>query len=332
MPRKGRLYVPGGLFHILGRGLERRHIFKNAVDKRDFLERLGDGLYKTGHRCYAWALMDNHYHLLLRQSEAPLATLMGPLLGGYALSFNSRYRRSGYLYQGRNRSILCEEDSYFNELLRYIHLNPLKARMVEDEKALAHYPWTGHSVILGNQSCSWQNVDEVLRRFGSVDSRAKQRYREFVIQGISSTVKVDFDGGGLVRSEGGKHELKVLRKEKSRRLSDPRILGSGDFVARVLRDIGHEVDRAKGWNLVSLACVVCAYYDVGIDQLKTRARGNAQSKARSLVAYYARCFLGVSVIEISHYLAMSHQGASKAVVRGRLIVESEEVSLDLLGC
>jgi putative transposase len=104
MPGIGRLFVHGGLFHVMGRGLERRKLFNSDEDKADFLLRLDVGLKKSGHACYAWALIDNHYHLLLRQSERTLCSLMGPLLGGYALCFSRRHGRSGYLYQVRYRS------------------------------------------------------------------------------------------------------------------------------------------------------------------------------------------------------------------------------------
>ena len=114
----GRLNLPGGLFHIIGRGIERRHIFSTASDKQDFLDRLSTVLSLSDHCCYAWALMDNHYHLLLRQGRESLSKLMGPLLGAYAQSYNRRNGRVGYLYQGRYRSILCEEDTYFLELVR----------------------------------------------------------------------------------------------------------------------------------------------------------------------------------------------------------------------
>jgi putative transposase len=129
----------GGLFHVIGRGLERRKIFSSSNDKADFLQRVGNGCLKHGHKCYAWALMDNHYHFLLRQGDPCLSIMFGPTLGAYAQSYNKRHNRVGYLFQGRFKSILCEENTYMLELIRYIHLNPLKAGVVENLSQLARY-------------------------------------------------------------------------------------------------------------------------------------------------------------------------------------------------
>lgn len=132
MPRIGRLHLEGGYYHVIGRGLERRRIFSGDDDKDDFLERLGLGLAQTDCQCLAFAMMSNHYHLLIRVSTKPLSVLMSKLLGGYATQYNRRKNRSGYVFQNRYKSILCDADNYLLELVRYIHLNPLKAKMVED--------------------------------------------------------------------------------------------------------------------------------------------------------------------------------------------------------
>ena len=108
-------------------------------------------LDETQTQCYAWTLIPNHFHLLLRIGQTPLSTVMRRLMTGYAVTFNIRHRRSGHLFQNRYKSVVCEEDPYLLELIRYIHLNPLRAKLVEDLKALDKYPWTGHSVLLGKR-------------------------------------------------------------------------------------------------------------------------------------------------------------------------------------
>ena len=128
MLRQGRLHLAGGYYHVMVRGLERRRIFNSTVDKNDFLVRLGEGLENTQSQCLAWAIMSNHYHLLIRVSSKPLSKLMSPLLSGYGTQYNYRKKRSGYVFQNRFKSILCDADNYLLELIRYIHLNPLKAR------------------------------------------------------------------------------------------------------------------------------------------------------------------------------------------------------------
>jgi len=122
MARLARLDAPGVLHHIIIRGIERRNIFRDNQDRENLLERLGELLLETRTGCYAWAFLANQAHLLLRTGKVPIATLMRRLLTGYVVSFNRRHRRYGHLFQNRYKSIVCQEDLYFKELVRYIHL------------------------------------------------------------------------------------------------------------------------------------------------------------------------------------------------------------------
>ena len=127
MPRRARLDAPGTLHHVIVRGIEKRKIVDDVDDRGDFVQRLGEMAAATQTAVYAWALMTNHAHLLLRSSEMGLSEFMRRLLTGYAISYNRRHRRWGYLFQNRYKSIVCDEDAYFRELVRYIHLNPLRS-------------------------------------------------------------------------------------------------------------------------------------------------------------------------------------------------------------
>ena len=149
MPRKARLDAPGVLHHIIVRGIERRKIFRDDSDRDDFLKRLGGILRKSQTPCFAWALMPNHFHLLLRTGLTPLSNVMRRLLTGYAVTFNLRHRRSGHLFQNRYKSIVCQEEAYLLELVRYIHLNPMRAKLVADLNALDRYRFCGHGPLMG---------------------------------------------------------------------------------------------------------------------------------------------------------------------------------------
>src|SRR4051794_24284897 len=122
MPRLPRLNLPGYFFHVMGRGIEKRRIFRKSRDYEDFLARLAANLALTGAQCFAWALMPNHFHLLILSGLRGISDLMHPLLSGYATAFNIRHDRVGHLFQNRFKSILCQEDPYFCELIRYINL------------------------------------------------------------------------------------------------------------------------------------------------------------------------------------------------------------------
>jgi putative transposase len=139
MPRKTGIDAPGALHHIIVRGIERKKIFKDDDDRLKFLERLGSILLDTKTQCLAWSIIPNHFHLLLRTGPTPISLVMRRLLTGYAIYFNRRYHRSGHLFQNRYKSVLCQEDTYLLELVRYIHLNPLRAKLVKKYKELQTY-------------------------------------------------------------------------------------------------------------------------------------------------------------------------------------------------
>ena len=130
MPRKSRIDAPGALHHVIGRGINRQEIVSKKTDYSDFVNRLGHLLQQTRTSCYAWSLIPNHFHLLLRTGNVPVSTIMRRLLTGYAVTYNRRHRRFGHLFQNRYKSILCQEEPCCLELARYIHLNPLRAGLV----------------------------------------------------------------------------------------------------------------------------------------------------------------------------------------------------------
>jgi REP element-mobilizing transposase RayT len=134
------------------RGLERRALFRDDADRRDFVERLGAACTASGTRVFAWALLPNHAHVLLASGVGGLSALMRRVLTGYAGMFNRRHRRHGYLFQNRFKSILVEEEPYLLELVRYIHLNPLRAGILHDMSELDRYEWTGHARLIGWRS------------------------------------------------------------------------------------------------------------------------------------------------------------------------------------
>lgn len=165
MPRKARIDAPGALHHIIARGIERRKIYRDDTDRYAFIERLGGIIEDTGTHCLAWVLMPNHFHLLLRTGNNPVAHVMRRLLTGHAIYFNRRHRRYGHLFQNRYKSILCQEDAYLLELVRYIHLNPMRAKLVQDMNQLSKYPFSGHGAIMGKFDHPWLNIKYILALF-----------------------------------------------------------------------------------------------------------------------------------------------------------------------
>jgi REP element-mobilizing transposase RayT len=145
MPRGPRLDAPGTLHHVIVRGIERRQIFRSDRDREDFLTRWAQVVKEGQASCFAWVLIPNHVHILVRTGATPLARMMRRLLTGYAVSFNLRHQRSGHLFQNRYKSVVCEEDNYLLELIRYIHLNAVRAGLVKTLGELDRHRWSGKS-------------------------------------------------------------------------------------------------------------------------------------------------------------------------------------------
>src|SRR4030066_295966 len=236
MPRQARLDAPGTLHHVMARGIEGTDIFRTEKDRNDFLVRLAEQCKAEALRVYAWALIPNHFHLLVRTGNRPIFASMRKILTGYVVRFNRRHQRQGHLFQNRYKSIVCEEDPYLLELTRYIHLNPLRAGIVRTLKELERYPWTGHSVIAGIVKREWQDTEEILKYFGKRQKVAVKRYIAFIEEGASQRKRPDLIGGGLLRSVGGWSEVVSMRRRGKGMASDERILGSGGFVERVIAE------------------------------------------------------------------------------------------------
>jgi REP element-mobilizing transposase RayT len=321
MPRKARIDAPGAVQHIIVRGIERKKIFRTDADRSNFLARLSTIVSETQTTCYGWALIPNHVHLLLRTGITPIATVMRRLLTGYAVSFNLKYKRHGQLFQNRYKSILCQEDRYLEELIRYIHLNPLRANLVSDLKALDRYRWCGHSAIMGRTACDWLNIEYVLKLFGNKISSARQNYRVFVSKGIAEGRRTDLTGGGLIRSLGGWQQVKALRRIGIRFKCDERILGDSAFVEQVLQEAEDRLERryaleAKGYNFDQIIERVAIVLKMNDSDVLKRSKDPQTVKARSLLCFWANRELGMTTVEISHRLKLSQSAVSRASMRG----------------
>ncbi len=329
MPRQSRIDAPGALHHIIARGNEKRNIFEDTLDRQQFLARLGDILSTTHTMCYAWAIIANHFHLLLRTGSVPIATVMRRLLTGYAIYFNRKHRRYGHLFQNRYKSILCQEDPYFLELVRYIHLNPLRAKVVKGLTSLDKYPYSGHSVLMGRVEHEWQDTDYVLECFGKRVTGARFKYRDFIEKGVAMGKRPDLTGGGLVRSIGGWLNLLEMRKAKVFVKGDERILGDGDFVAQILQTAGEAFEKrtsmmAQEWDIDRVAEHVAKLLDMEVSEVWSFGKYRHIVKARSLLCYWAARELGVTIASLAKRLKISPAAVTQSVLRGeRLVMENQ---------
>jgi REP element-mobilizing transposase RayT len=279
-----------------------------------FLKRFSFLLKETGTDCFAWSLLDNHFHLLLRCNRIALSVFMRRLLTGYAVNSNHRSKRSGHLFQNRYKSIICEEDAYLLELVRYIHLNPLRARMVPDLEALDLYPWSGHAVLMGKEDLPGQQVDEILLLFGKRLSDSRRKYRQFVVDGISQGRRNELVGGGLRRSRkasGDQEECSVF---------DDRVLGSGDFVDRLRQETDIRPLLPPRVSLQEISKLICELFEMAPESICHRTRGGPVPEARAVFCYTAVRLLGMKGVGVGKFLSMGPSAVSRGVYRGEQIL------------
>jgi REP element-mobilizing transposase RayT/predicted HTH domain antitoxin len=319
------LDAPGTLHHVIVRGIEKKPIVKDDSDRADFVDRMGQVALESKTPVYAWALMTNHSHILLRSGPKGLSGFMRRFLTSYAGSFNRRHRRHGHLFQNRYKSIICDEDNYFMELVRYIHLNPLRAGLVRDMAALDRYPWCGHSGLMAARKHDWHHADDALAWFGKSAGAARRAYRDYVKEGVSMGRRPDLVGGGLVRSQGGWSNVIAMRKRKVRELADERILGPGDFVERIIEEAEKDFKRSFKNNLSvneieTLILKTCKTSGIHIDELRSGGRRKEVSEIRSKLAIDLVRHHGVSLAETAR-----HMGVSTSAI-GNLLKRKERVS------
>jgi len=316
MPRSARLNMPGTLHHVIARGIEKRQIVNNDQDRQQFVERLDTLALETKTPIYGWALMTNHVHILLHSGPQGLSHFMRRLLTSYAIYYNKTHQRHGHLFQNRYKSIVCEEDVYLYELVRYIHLNPLRANMVKTMGALDRYRWCGHSVLMGRYTLACQERDYILGYFAKREHTARKRYREFVLAGVSQGMRTDLTGGGLIRSLGGWSEVVSHRREKQRVEYDERILGSGEFVKRILDEADqrwsklHQLqkDSSKPQALIEK---VCHKRKVSMKELQQGGRRAELPEIRQEIVIKLVDELGLSLAETGRLVGISTSGVSR---------------------
>ena len=321
MPRKARLDAPGTLHHAVIRGIERGRIVEDDQDRKNFVSRLGNLAQETKTLIYAWSLMTNHAHMLLRSGPSGLPKFMRRLLTGHSVTYNLRHHRSGHLFQNRYRSVVCDEDAYFRELVRYIHLNPLRAGLVRTLSELDSYPWSGHAVLMGRVKHEWQGREYVLSWFGKGVREGRRAYRKYMGEGVAQGRRPDLVGGGLVRSYGGWSAVLSLRgKGEEAETTDARVLGKGDFVDRVLREGArwslHPM-KQKEWRRRIRKIIEhrCLEKGMNVEEVRMGSRRGQIPEVRAEIVEELVKKLGVPLAEIARAVGISTSGVSKILGR-----------------
>ena len=280
MARKPRINLPGGLYHVLARGNQRRLIFRDPRDYRAYLDRLSRYQERYSFTLLAYALMPNHVHLLIEAGAVPLSRIMQGLQQSYTQYFNKAHRTVGHCFQGRFKAFLCDRDAYLLALVRYLHLNPVRAGMSETPEA---YPWSSHRHYLGQAMAPWVATEVVLPRFARSPKPAVRAYREFVRAGLG---------------EGHRDDLYAA--------VDQRILGDDDFVEDAERRSGRRIERPGARPSVDMLMrVVSAATGIAPHTMRSPGRARGPAAARVLLAYLARVTGAASLRAIAAHVDRS---------------------------
>jgi len=320
MPRGARLDAPGTLHHVMVRGIEQQDIFIDDQDRDNFVSRLAALVKATETPVYAWALMSNHVHILLKSGPEGLPMVMRRLLTGYAVTYNKRHNRHGHLFENRYKSIVCEEEAYFKELVRYIHLNPLRAGAMKSLSELNRYKWCGHSYLLGQRKNDWQDTEYVHTWFSYSTVLARRAYLSFIKQGMDQGRRPELVGGGLIRSLGGWSAVKSMRRRRPLEKSDQRILGSGQFVEKILdqaeKRMKYQIQpdeiQEKTRQLIQSTCNKMG---IQLSALQSGSRVRAVASARRILAIRLVSDLGLSLADTARQLGVTSSAIAQILRR-----------------
>ena len=302
MARPLRIAIPDGVYHVTNRGLERRAVVRDDDDRvrwHDLLDRVAK---RRRWRVFAWALMDNHFHLFLQTPDADLSEGMHDLESGYVSGFNRRHRRRGPLLQGRFKAILVERAAHDWELSRYVHLNPVRARIVERPE---EYGWSSCRFYFRSRGApGWLAWEEVLSQHGRTLRSARRAYREYLAEGIASPPESPLTGVVASTLLGSAGFVVRMREWLADRLPDRDVPA-----ARLLRRrIG--LERIEG--------IVCEAFGVPVERLGERGRW--RNDARAVAIYLARELTGQPLAAIgARFGGVGSAAVSRTVsgVRGR---------------
>ncbi len=301
MPRKPRLHMPGGLYHVMLRGNGGQSIFPTDADRYRLFLLLQEGTARFGYRIHAFCLMTNHLHLALQVGEIPLSRAMQNLSFRYTGWINRRERRTGHLFQGRFKALLVDADSYLLELIRYIHLNPVRVGMVENPE---DYRWSSHRAYLGREVYPWLTTDWVLGQFGARQNDARRRYADFVKEEVNGGARREFQSG----------------------ITDGRVLGDDDFLEQVLSSAGETLPFKP--TLDSLVEVVCRAYSLRPADLKSAGQRRSVTEARAVLGWLALETRGGTLTDVGKAVGRAGGTVSSAVRRLVQRAEEDKVLLD----
>jgi REP element-mobilizing transposase RayT len=274
MARKPRVEFEGAFYHVIARGNQRRSIFSDDRDRKAYLARIERYRKRYNFTIYGYVLMSNHVHLLIQSGKVPLSKIMQGIQGGFTQRYNRQHRTAGHLFQGRFKAILCDRDAYLLELVRYIHLNPVRIRQPHDPW---EYRWSSHRAYLGERTPVEVKSGELLAQLGPTMAQARRSYVRFMEEGLS-----------------------LGHLDKFYQTIDQRFLGDEEFVESIERKAEEKegLVAVKKVSFQRLLEVVAAQHGLAPERFTDVARRRSLTKPRSLLVYLARHWSGMTSKEL----------------------------------
>jgi len=258
MARKPRIHIPGAVYHVVLRSVDGQPLFGDDEDYHCFCQLMQEGVERFDHRIHAFCLMPDHAHLAVQVGELSLSRAMQNLCFRYTRWFNTRHKRTGPLFRGRYKAILVDGALYLLELVRYVHLNPMRNQLV---RVPIDYAWSSHRAYCGKQSLPWLTIGHVLAQFDEHERIAMNRFQRFMVDGLSEIERDDLQRGGTI---------------------DRRILGNEEFVAEALDAPPVKVGGAADVRAVVEA--VLEDYRISLEELAAPGKKRLASEARAVAA------------------------------------------------
>lgn len=290
MARRQRFHSPTSVYHVMLRGNDGQPIFFSEDDKSRMCLLLQQGTERFGHIIEAFCFMSNHIHLAVKVSETNISNI-SKIIHHLAFRFtryiNRRYKRIGHLFQGRFKSVLVDDEDYLKELIRYIHLNPVRAGVVADPQA---YIWSSHRAYLEESEFVWLSKDRVLKKFHHEKEHAISNYQKFILLGVGIEVGFDFKSGSM----NG-------------------ILGDCDFVDEILMKANKK--PIKNIELLDLIAKVCELHELTEEELRAPGKCARQSRVRALLAFLVRETNNLSLESLGQFLRRDPSGLTRLANR-----------------
>ncbi len=292
MPRQPRIDIEGALYHVLNRGIRKERIFRESCDYLAFIDCLRKAREKYSFSLYCYVLMPNHFHILVERGQDSLSEIMKSVSIRYAVNYNRRYGRSGHLFQSRFQSIICDRESYFLQLVRYIHRNPVRAGLCSHPSG---WKWSSYGNYTGCDGGLQVDTEQVLKALSTGQGTPAEDFRDFIEMDEDPDPEKVYPASGVPVAGDETFKAVVLKEKKLRR----------------------KTPESLRLPIYELADRFCRIYGVSSQELRSRGGKRRVSRGRAIFCYIASVCCGHKAVDIAQFLNNDHSAVSHAVSRIR---------------